>query len=520
MLRVLMTETETVDVTKRSPWGHRLRASLVILLIVLAGLLGQRGWSGWKAWSDGDGLLDELPLVAVARVNLVPQVTAYGKTDSAENTLIECQLEEVEAEIWGYRDDPSSSGSSTIIELVPEGTMAKAGQVLARLDSSEYDELIRIQEISTERALADMEAAQLDLQVAEETLREYQGTKDQTNLTYQGQIEVSRTQRGRSEELLKWAKGVFAKGLLSEGQLLSFQLGFEETEIAENQATLTYDVFNRFTVVKDTVMLQNAISQAKTEYLSQKRGYDWQMDRLNELRQQVEHCTIQAPHDGMVIYANDDDDDPQIALGSRVYRRMDMFRLPNLEKMIVQPRIHESMINRVREGMRATATLEGLSAAHVEGTVIKVNNLPLNLGRAFDDRVKYYEATIQLDRSLEGLLPGMTAEVVIDTITEESMSLVVPPESVILEGDSAFCYRRTDAGLERREVVLGRLTPVWQEILGGLEPGEQVVLDPRDAIPAELVSQIVSVPLDDSSELVRADMPLTSSASNPSQDNG
>ena len=85
-----------------------------------------------------------------------------------------------------------------------------------------------------------------------------------------------------------------------------------------------------------------------------------QLDRLSSLEKQVEHCTIRAPHDGFVIYANNADREEFIEPGLPVRQRQHLFYLPDLNDMEVVAMLHESIVDQVNPGMRATVHVEGL----------------------------------------------------------------------------------------------------------------------------------------------------------------
>ena len=53
-------------------------------------------------------------------------------------------------------------------------------------------------------------------------------------------------------------------------------------------------------------------------------------ERFALLEKQVEHCTIRAPHDGFVIYANNTDRQVYIEAGMSVHQRQQLFFLPDL----------------------------------------------------------------------------------------------------------------------------------------------------------------------------------------------
>ena len=98
------------------------------------------------------------------RVNLSPMVIASGRVESSKRTVIQCELENWGVGARGGR--VARGGASTLIRVIPEGTTVQRGDVLAVLDSSDYDELLRLQRIYTERYKADRLRAQLNLDLA------------------------------------------------------------------------------------------------------------------------------------------------------------------------------------------------------------------------------------------------------------------------------------------------------------------------------------------------------------------
>ena len=76
------------------------------------------------------------------------------------------------------------------------------------------------------------------------------------------------------------------------------------------------------------------------------------------LEKQVEHCTIRAPHDGFVIYANNADRQVFIEPGMSVRQRQQLFFLPDLSQMEVVADLHESIVERITPSMRRTFNLK------------------------------------------------------------------------------------------------------------------------------------------------------------------
>jgi HlyD family secretion protein len=71
----------------------------------------------------------------------------------------------------------------------------------------------------------------------------------------------------------------------------------------------------------------------------------------------------------------------------------------------------------------------------------------------------------------------MSAEVAIATGQRHEV-LTVPPAAVTVEDGQDVCYVARQGHLERRPVKVGQGTPALLEVIGGLDEGEEVVLDP------------------------------------------
>ena len=104
-------------------------------------------------------------------------------------------------------------GASTLIQVVPDGTIVKRGDVLAVLDSSEYEELLRLQRIYAERSKADRLRAQLDLEVAQLAVRKFrEGTMTEIIEAFRGRVLLARADLERARDRLNWSLGMKAKG--------------------------------------------------------------------------------------------------------------------------------------------------------------------------------------------------------------------------------------------------------------------------------------------------------------------
>ena len=96
-------------------------------------------------------LSEKYALASVCRTDLYPALTASGHVESSNRTVIECELENITIGVLGER--LWAGGSSVLLSIVPEGSTVHRGNILAVLDASEYEELLRQQKITVERSL-------------------------------------------------------------------------------------------------------------------------------------------------------------------------------------------------------------------------------------------------------------------------------------------------------------------------------------------------------------------------------
>jgi HlyD family secretion protein len=416
--------------------------------------------------------LDQIETVTVRRADLPVTVSAAGRIQSANQTTIDCELEAMELRVKG--NGMSGGGASTILEVVPEGSSVHKDDILCRLDSADYEEMARQQQIILERARADHRQAVLDLEVAEMALREFrEGFRLQTLQELEGTIALGQSSLGRADDHLAWSRRMLDKGYSSLGQVKSEQVARDRIAFNLEQSLTQLDIYRKYSTPRTERELENQVTAARNMKEYQDARLSRNEAQLKNLELQVERCTIRAPHDGFVIYATNDRHEVLIEAGNTVRQRQHLFTLPDLSQMEVSALLHESVIDHVAAGMRARVHVEALSDRVLEGQVTAVARLPTV---DWFSNVPYYAGVVKLDTVPHGLRPGMSAQVEISAERAADV-LAIPPESLAVEHGRDVCYVVEADGLHRREVKIGRSTPEYLEITAGLDEGEQVVLD-------------------------------------------
>lgn len=487
-LRVAPGDTRALPSIRHSPWVAVLRWSLLGLVLV-GGLSGAGLVYRSSLWRR-DEAFSRLPRVPVSRTDLSTVLTASGLVESSHNTVISCELERLEMRSGGQ--SVQSGGASTILTLVDEGTTVKKGDILCELDASDYEELVYQQKIKTEQARAILETGKLNLSVAELAVREYrEGIVKQTVESLEGQIALAEATRERTVDRLRWTEKMLKMGYVAKTAKAT---AIRDEKVAENDILSTRWILENLRmhgIPMTLKQLESEVEKRKYEVLANSQRVTRHDERLKHYELMVDRCTIRAPHDGFVIYATDRgrSTTQRIEPGSTVRQSQELFYLPDLAQMQVATYFHESIAERIQDGMRARVKVEGLANRALEGHVLSVAPLPSPINW-FSDEVKYFVGIVKLDTIPRGLRPGMTAEVDVD-VDRRLDVLAVPTEAIAIEDGRDICYVAGADGLSRRPVTLGRSTRDLMEVTHGLAEGEEVVLNPSkiDSIDAMVVHE-------------------------------
>jgi HlyD family secretion protein len=417
--------------------------------------------------------LEGLTTTTVRRADLYATLTSGAKVESAKRTLIECELEMLEFGVSGQR--VAGGGASTILDIIPDGSRVKEGDVLCVLDSSDYEEMLRIQVMTVERARADHRQAELDLDVARMAVREFkEGTLAEALKELAGLIALGETTWERASDRLKWARRMLEKGYVPLSQIGTEEINERRAAFQLKQSRTERDVFEHYTAPRVLRALECQVFAAEAMLRYQDRRLARYIERQALLEKMVAHCTIRAPHDGFVIYANDPWRQIRIEPGITVRQNQDLFYLPDLSRMVAQAMVHESVADRVQPGMRARVRIEALPNYVLEGHVTSVARLPT---QDMFNEVRYFTTEVALDNVPNDLRPGMTAEVEIATDRRLDV-LAIPVQALAIEEGREVCYVAHDDRVERREIKVGETNQGLLEVTEGLDEGERVVLNP------------------------------------------
>jgi HlyD family secretion protein len=425
-------------------------------------------------WFNGRSPADQYVLASIYRTDLFPKLRATGRVESSVRTVIKCELERIAT---GGAGQSTAGGASTLLTLVPEGREVRKGDVLAQLDASVYEELLRQQRIAVEQARATHLQAQLNLEIAKLAVQEYkEGIQRETIKQMEGQLALARSDVERASDRVDWTQRMNDKGYASVSQVTSDKHTLTSVLLTLERQQSAFNLFQRFTAPKDELLLQGDVKAAESTMRFEQQRLQQSLDRLALLERQVERCTIRAPHDGFIIHANNSERDIRIEEGMSVRQKQELFFLPDLSQMEVVAMLHETVVDKVQVGMSATITTEAMPQYRMEGNVASIATLP-----TFDRRtdLRYFPSVVKLDQVPHGIKPGMTAQIEIVLARRDDV-VVIPTEAIHTKDGRSICYVAREEGLEPRSLELGLGTHEFIEVVEGVREGERVVLARRE----------------------------------------
>ncbi len=324
---------------------------------------------------------------------------------------------------------------TNLTDLIPEGTLVKAGDYVGALDKTEL-------ETKMKDAMAEVE-------------------KIETQLA-QAKIDTAIEMRGLRDQLINLKFAMKEKELYVEQSKYEAQSVIRQAEIDLQRSERDYNQLItklELTKEKSEAQISEIDASLRQEQL-----------KLNTLQNLAGEFTIKAPKDGMLIYARSWNG--KIGPGSQISSWNPVVaELPDLTDMISQTYVNEVDISKVKKGQEVEIKVDAFPDRTYTGKVIKTANIGEQL-RNYDSKV--FEVTVQVNELDSILRPAMTTgnEILVNTFQEV---LSIPLESLYRDS-LTFVYTDVDGQLVKKEVIPGPTSSDEVIIAHGLTAEAEVYL--------------------------------------------
>jgi HlyD family secretion protein len=327
-----------------------------------------------------------------------------------------------------------------IQDIVPEGTIVKAGDYIAQLDRSSYANTLKDELENLTTLQTNVEMKVLDTAVVLTNLRD--DIKNQKYVVEQAGITLAQSKY--------------------------------EPPATIRQAEISLDRAKR-SLEQKRKGYELKVAQNLSEINHQKQHLERGTRLVKDLQDYLAKFTITAPTDGMVIYKKERNGTKRKA-GSNVnpFDRV-IATLPDLSSMVSKVYVNEIEISKVKQGQKVVINVDAFPKKSYSGTVYTI----ANIGEVLPNSdAKMFEVQVKVDGSDPALRPTMTTgnKIIIKTFDNV---VFIPSECVQAGTDSIpFVYEKNKT---KQIVVLGASNEKHVIVEKGLEAGTTIYLVP----PAE-----------------------------------
>ncbi len=487
-----------------------------------------------------------------------------GALESADNREVVCRVK---------AGNKTTSGLN-IKWVIDDGAQVKQGDLLMEIEDSALQDQLKAEKIILDQAKAAWVAAeenykitvsqneslisnaQITYDLAKLNLNKYlEGDYPQSQRDIEGRLQVAEADLKVQQERFEWAERMFSRNYLSESQLKSEESRLQSLRVTRDKVREESRVLEKYTkplTVTDLTSKMNEAEraleraknearakevQAESDRQAKKSVYEQELDKYQDIEEQIRRCIISAPQDGMVVYYVSEQSrfgsgsqQSIIAQGEPVKEGQKLMRIPDLRRMLVNTKVHEAMVSRIKgdvwqptgfcdnlragffmtpdpvtrlmtvfampeirerlrdhemrkvaDGQKATIRIDAFPGRVLQGHVKTVATVAAKQDWNSAD-VKVYQTMVAIDESLDGLKPDMSAEVTIHIESAGEHVLTVPLQAVlggaelgrvrkvfVMEGDAA----------KERDITIGLANEKVVEVKEGLKEGEQIVLNPK-----------------------------------------
>ncbi len=330
-------------------------------------------------------------LAKIDRGPIVATVNASGAINPTTTVIVGSQL------------------SGQVVEILADYNSAvQAGQVVARLNSDQIRARL-------DAARADLDQIRAQRQVQEAQIEKVHAEIERARATQsdaEAQIARNEALLAEAERVLNRQTELRARGVAAEAALETAraQRDAQSASLESARAQLASARAQQLGLRADLQVAQAQVKSVSAQ-LAQREA------QVRQIEVDLRNTDIRSPVSGVVIQRN-------IELGATVAASLQAPTLfliaDDLRQMEIAAQVDEADVGRVRPGQRVSFTVNAYPGRTFEGTVKQVR-----LGSQTVQNVVIYTAIVSVENPRAELLPGMTANLRIETERRED-ALRVP----------------------------------------------------------------------------------------------
>lgn len=403
----------------------RIRKSLVWIGALVA--VGALTWSGLRGLQLGAiDTRDGTPVTRVRKGAVTIVVAARGQLQGRKSEVLNAPM--------------VGGGELAIIYLRDPGDPVRAGDVVARFDTTQ-------QEFNLSEAEADLAEAEQQVIKAE---------VDAEASLEEARLQVVSTTSDVKQAELEVRKNPVLAGVVGRQNDIALAAAVNR----QQQAVRDYE--SRKTTAASTIAIQKAAVE-KTRVVA------------DNARRTIDSMSLKTKSSGYVHVQGKANDGIFYGQQTRPYKVGDTTRagqavaqIPDMGSWEVTARIPESDRGYLAQGQHVTVRVAAVPGREFKGHVVSVG---AGTGSSWE---RTFECRMALDEGAPELRPGMTSNILI-TVAALPDVLWVPSQALFDLDGRSFVYKRTGGGFTTHDVTLVRRSES-QAVITGIEEGVEVAL--------------------------------------------
>lgn len=318
--------------------------------------------------------------------------------------------------------------SGTVATLGADfNSRVKKGQVLATLDPTSFQAAVEQQSAALAAAQSTAAASASTFAQSQVAVRTAEANYQQSQANLRNAQAVAtkaRSQLALAQTTVKRDSSLLAQGYIAQSQMDTDQTASQaaQDDYAAAQAAIGVAQAQVASSLSQVRSAQQAVQTASAQAAASTHQVGAASAQLQQAQYNLTRTVITSPIDGIVMARN-------VSVGQTVAASLQtptLFTLAsNLKDMQVDTSVDEADVGNVRNGESATITVNAYPNVNFAGTVQQVRVNPTVI-----QNVVTYDAVVLVHDESGRLLPGMTAQVVINTSTRTHV-LAVPLQTLL-----------------------------------------------------------------------------------------
>jgi multidrug resistance efflux pump len=361
----------------------------------------------------------------VARQEFVRSLRLSGTVEAVESHAIQAP-----------RLAGQNSNSLVIMRLVHNGATVKPGDMLV-----EFDRQDQLRNALDRRAdLTDLDQ-QIKKRQADEVAAK--ASDESTLKQAQSALEKARLELAKNEMLPK--------------------IEAEKNTLAHEEASA------RLKQLQETYDLKRAAAAADIKVLEIRR--DRAATNMRQAEQNAERMLVNSPLPGVAVIKTtwkSGNSPTEFVEGDEVRSGQPVVEVVNPAVMRVRARVNQTDINELKTGQPVRVGLDAYPDLTFPGTVTQIS--PIGQQSSLSPKVRNFVVLVVVTGANPNLMPDLTASLDVELGRTPGV-LVVPRDSVVSDGESAYVMVQHGGRFERQDVVLGAASAYQAVVTSGLQEG-------------------------------------------------